>query len=302
MNTCLDCIPCFARQALEAARFVTDDPAIHERVMRGILLEAAQMDLSQSPPAIGQKLHRALRDLTGVYDPYREIKDYFNQTALEMLQGLSARIRDAGDPLFMALRVAIAGNVADLGANGDIRADEVGNAMDNILNEPFHGRVEDFRDMVSHARNILYLADNAGEIVFDRLLIERLPPERVTLAVRGMPVLNDATRADAEAAGLCDLVEVVDNGSDAPGTILADCSREFRRRFSMADLIIAKGQGNFETLSDTSVNIYFLFKAKCPVIANHVGLPVGTHVAIRGRHGGDDAFRVTGGTGGDVSG
>ncbi len=284
MNTFLDCIPCFARQALEAARFVTDDPAVHERVMRGILREAAEMDFSQSPPAIGQVLHRALRELTGVVDPYREIKEYFNQTALEMLPDLSARIRDSDDPLFMALRVAIAGNVIDLGVNGDLHVDEVKNTMANTLNEPFHGEIEDFREAVLHARKILYLADNAGEIVFDRLLIEQLPLDRVTLAVRGAPVLNDAVREDAKAAGLCDLVEVIDNGSDAPGTILADCSRDFRRRFSMSDLIIAKGQGNFETLSDTCANVFFLFKVKCPVIANHVGLAVGTHAAIRGCH------------------
>lgn len=284
MKTCLDCMPCFVRQALEAARFVTDDPVIHESVVRGILREAARMDFSQSPPAIGQKLHRLLRELTDVEDPYRQIKDHFNHAALSLLPILSARIREASDPLYMALRVAIAGNVIDLGVKGDIRAGEVTSAMDNILNEPFHGETEDFRDRIKNARNILYLADNAGEIVFDRLLIEQLPLHRVTLAVRGRPVLNDATLADAEAAGLCNLVEVIDNGSDAPGTILADCSRDFRRRFSMADMIVAKGQGNFETLSDTGDQIFFLFKAKCPVIANHVGLPVGTHVAIGGRH------------------
>ena len=284
MITCLDCIPCFMRQALEAARFVTDSPAVHESVMRGILLEVAKMDFTQSPPAIGQKLHRALRDLTHVDDPYREVKNHFNQAALEMLPDLSAKIQESADPIFMALRVAIAGNVIDLGANGDFRVKEVKIAMDNTLNEPFHGDVEDFRDKARDARKILYLADNAGEIVFDRLLIEQLQLDRVTLVVRGAPVLNDATRADAEAAGLCGIVEVIDNGSDAPGTILADCSRYFRRRFSMADLIIAKGQGNFESLSDSGENIYFLFKAKCPVIANHVGLPLGTHVAIRGCH------------------
>lgn len=285
MKTCLDCIPCFTRQALEAARFVTDDPAIHERVMRGILKEAAQMDFAQSPPAVGQKLHRSLRELAGVEDPYREIKDGFNRSALELLPDIADRIRNSADSLGMALRVAIAGNVIDLGAKGGIRAGGVINAMANILEEPFSGNVEDFRDAVRQARNILYLADNAGEIVFDRLLIEQLPLDRVTLAVRGMPVLNDATRTDAEAAGLCDLVDVIENGSDAPGTILSDCSREFRRRFSMADLVIAKGQGNFETLSDTGEHVFFLFKVKCPVIGNHVGLPVGTHVAIRGRHG-----------------
>ena len=281
MRTALDCIPCFARQALETARFVTDDPAVHERIVRDVLRMAAEMDLAQCPPAVAQRVHRQLREITGVDDPYRAVKDRFNRLALDMLPELSAKIEQSANPLYMALRLAIAGNVIDLGVNGDITEDETRRAVTGALDEPFHGDVEAFRQAVDDARSILYLADNAGEIVFDRLLIEQIPTGRVTVVVRGRPILNDATRVDAEAAGLCDLVEVIDNGSDAPGTILEDCSEEFCRRFAQADLVIAKGQGNFETLSDEPGNIYFLFKAKCPVIADHVGLPVGTQVAIR---------------------
>ena len=113
----------------------------------------------------------------------------------------------------------------------------------------------------------LYLADNAGEIVFDRLLIERLPAEKVTLAVRGGAVLNDATLIDAENTGITELVEVIRNGSDAPGTILEDCSEEFKRCFAAADLIVAKGQGNYESLSHFKKKIYFLLTVKCSVVA-----------------------------------
>jgi len=281
MKTHLDCIPCFLRQTLEAARFVTSDTAFHESILRDLLRETAGMDLSECPPAVGQKLHRRLRQMSGVADPYRKVKDHFNAMALEMLPDLAVRVENAVDPLFHALRLAIAGNVIDLGVKGGLGEGEVREAIQNTLNEPFHGDLDDFRDSVNEARSILYLTDNAGEIVFDRLLIEQLPLDRVTVAVRGAPVLNDAIREDAETAGLCRLVEVIDNGSDAPGTILADCCEDFRRRFDEADLIIAKGQGNFETLSGEENNIYFLFKAKCPVIASHVGLPVGTHVATR---------------------
>lgn len=100
----------------------------------------------------------------------------------------------------------------------------------------------------------------------------------MTVAVRGAPVINDATMEDARATGLCEIVEVIDNGSDAPGTVLKDCKPEFLRLYENADLIIAKGQGNYETLSDEQRDIAFLFKAKCPVIAAHVGMPVGSHV------------------------
>ncbi len=126
----------------------------------------------------------------------------------------------------------------------------------------------------------MYLADNAGEIAFDRLLIEQLPANRVALVVRGGPIINDATLVDARAVGLHEIVEVIDNGSDAPGTILEDCSAAFRERFEQADLVIAKGQGNFETLSDVRRPIRFLLKAKCPVIARHAGVPMGTHLLL----------------------
>lgn len=283
MNTHLDCIPCFVRQALEAARFVTDDKAIHESLLRDLLREASEMNLSQCPPAVGQKLHRRLRQMCGFADPYSKVKNRFNTMALEMLPDLATGVENAHDPLLHALRLAIAGNVIDLGVKGGIGEGEIRSAIQNTLNEPFHGDIDDFRASVKEAKRILYLADNAGEIVFDRLLIEQLPREHVTLAVRGAPILNDAILEDAKIAGLCSMVEVIDNGSDAPGTILSDCSESFRRRFDEADLIIAKGQGNFETLSDVESNIYFLFKTKCPVIASHIGLPVGTHVATRSK-------------------
>ena len=145
-----------------------------------------------------------------------------------------------------------------------------------------YGDFARFKSEVDEAREILYLADNAGEIAIDRLLIEELGPERVTLAVRGSAVINDATIDDARAVGLHELVRVIDSGSDAPGTILEDCSVELRERFRTADLIVSKGQGNFETLSDIDTDIFFLLKVKCPVIATHIGLPPGTHALVRG--------------------
>jgi len=282
METSLDCIPCFVRQALEAVRFVTDDPALHEKALREVLAMVAKLDLRKSPPVVAQQIHRRLRELTGQADPYRGAKDQFNRLGLRLLPGLLGRTASAADPLRMATRLAIAANIIDLGVNGRLTGEEVRRAIDHALVEPFCGDMGAFRQAISTARSILYLADNAGEICFDRLLIERLPTEKVTLAVRGGPVINDATLEDARAAGLHEIVEVVGNGSDAPGTILDDCSPAFRRRYEHADLIIAKGQGNFETLSEEPQNIFFLFKVKCPVIAARAGQELGTHVLRRG--------------------
>jgi uncharacterized protein with ATP-grasp and redox domains len=246
------------------------------------------MDLNQSPPAMVQRIHRRLREITGVTDPYRETKDWQNRVAMELLPTLRAKVEAAKDPLLMAARLAIAGNVIDMGVDGNLTEADVREALEQALKEPFFAEEERFRKAIAQAKSILYLADNAGEIALDSLLVEQLSPvspERVTLVVRGSPVLNDATRIDAQTVGLDKIVEVIDNGSDAPGTILGDCNQEFRQRFAKADLIIAKGQGNFETLSNELGNIFFLFKVKCAVIADLVNQPIGTQMLVHSRLG-----------------
>ena len=284
MKTFFDCIPCFVRQALDSVRLVTDDEVVHERLLREVLRAASEMDLRQSPPAMGQHIHQLIRRLTRQRDPYGEIKQRHNRLALELYPKLRALVRGSGSPLETALRLAIAGNVIDLGVNARLDESSVSEAIEGALSAPLNADVHAFAEAVSGARMILYLADNAGEIAFDRLLIEQMPVEKVTLAVRGAPVINDATMVDAQVAGIPGLVEVIDNGSDAPGTILEDCSPEFRRRFDRADLIVAKGQGNYETLGDVPKDIFFVLKAKCPVIARHLGCHVGSLVLQRSPH------------------
>jgi len=237
--------------------------------------------MSAPPPVMGQYFHRRLREITGLRDPYQQAKEKQNRLALDLFPGLKAEVESAADSLALATRIAVAGNIIDLGANGRLTEDDVLQAVHQALKEPLAGDWEKLRSAIAGARNILYLADNAGEIVFDRLLIEQILPKPVTVAVRGAPAINDALLADAHTAGLDKLVEIIDNGSDAPGTVLIDCSQEFKRRFAEADLIIAKGQGNYETLSDEQCNIFFLFKVKCPVIANHIGQPVGTQIVLK---------------------
>jgi len=291
LKATLDCIPCCLRQAVDTARLISSRPEDQEKIIRAVLqwlagLEMAGLDLPV-PPKLTQHLHRLIREVGGMADPYQAMKEYENEVALQLLPELRAQISTAADPLLMALRLAIAGNVIDAGVFGHIDAAQVQQAVRQALTEPFVGDVEDFRRAVSEAHHILYLADNAGEIVLDRLLIEQLSlssptrPTRVTVAVRGRPIINDATIADAVAAGIDQVAEVIDNGSDAPGTLLADCSATFRAVFEAADLVIAKGQGNFESLSDEPGNILFLLKAKCPVVANYLGVAPGTQVLTR---------------------
>lgn len=283
MHTCLDCIPCFVRQTLDAARMSSDDPAVHETILRDVLRWMSEMDLSVSPPAFAQRIHRRLRELTGVADPYAAEKKLHNEMAKRALPALRRDLEISDNALLTAANFAIAGNIIDMGAKTGLQESDLIAAIEHAAENELTGDTKAFVSAVRTAKQILYLCDNAGEIVFDRLLIEQLGPERVTAAVRGKPIINDALIKDAVAAGLTDLVPTLGNGSDAPGTVLDDCNEEFRTAFESADLIISKGQGNFETLSDSDRPIFFLFKAKCPVVAETAGVPLGTHVLRRNR-------------------
>ncbi len=276
MRTYLECIPCVVRQAVEAVRFATDDENIHEQVVREVLRIASEMDLRSSPPAMAAQIHRLIRRLTNNPDPYRQLKDRSNALGMRLYPRLKEQLGEVPDPLELAVRLSIAGNIIDAGLYGELDERRVLDTLSEAENAPLHGSVENLRTASRKVKDILFLADNAGEIAFDRLLIEQLGTEKITLAVRAHPTINDATRIDADAVGLTSLVEVIDNGSDVPGTILSECSPGFRDRFARADLIIAKGQGNYETLSDVDRPALFLFKAKCPVIVRYLSAPIGS--------------------------
>lgn len=285
MKTFFDCIPCLIRQAIDSLRLAGADEPTHEHVLREVLEAAARMDFGQPPAAMAQRVHRRIRELTGKPDPYLDAKARLNATALKLYPAFQQRLRLAPKPMELAVRLAIAANMMDLGVKTSLDDSQVCSALADSVAEPLQGDVDEFCRHAAEADRILYLTDNAGEIVFDRLLIEQMAVEKVTLAVKGGPVLNDATREDAEATGLADLVEVIDNGSDAPGTILDDCSPSFREHFDRADLIIAKGQGNYETLSESPRPIYFLLRVKCPIIARDLKCPIGTMVIRRSQPG-----------------
>ncbi len=281
MKTSLDCLPCLLRQATEAIRLGAKDEKVDVMVVRELLLASTTLDFDQPPPSLSGALQAQLREITGCADPYREAKQRFNRLALELLPPLAAAVARSEDPFGAAVRLAIAGNIIDLGAKSGLTEAEARRAATDALTQPLVGPLAALRRAAQHARRILYLCDNAGEIVFDRVLIEQLPRGRVTVAVRGQAVINDATREDALVAGLPEVAEVIDNGSAMPGTVLADCSPEFCRRFAEADLVIAKGQGNFESLHAERAPLFCLFRVKCPTVAVHCGHPVGSHVVWR---------------------
>jgi hypothetical protein len=266
------------RQAREAIALTGVDDATGFAVLRRVLRLMSELDWTLPPPVLGQKVHRLIRELTGNADPYAVVKERMNQRAAGLYPVWHRLFRKAHPPLEAAVRLAIVGNLLDVGAKTQLDDTNLQAAFEDALTAPLHGSVAEFAAAIRSARSVLYLADNAGEIVFDCDLLAQLPLGSCTLAVRGGPVLNDATLAEAQTAGLTDVCEVIANGSDAPGTLLDDCSPEFRRQFAAADLVIAKGQGNYESLANAPRAIFFLLKVKCAVLAESLGCPLGSLV------------------------
>ncbi len=283
MRTFVECVPCFLRQAIDTMRAIGADEEQTQEVLRKVLKAAVDFDFADPPPVMGRDIYRLIRRCIGDGDPFAEIKRRQNAFALELYPRAKAMVEAADDPFEAAARMAIAGNIIDLGAKTGLSEEEIIASMDSALHAELSGDPAEFEAAVKHAESILYLTDNSGEIIFDRLLVERLPLERVTLAVRGAPAINDALMEDARTAGLVDIVRVIGNGSDAPGTILEDTNDDFRAAFRQSDLIISKGQGNYETISHTTdKDVFYLLKAKCPVIARDLDCPVGAMIMRRG--------------------
>ncbi|MCG3197739.1 MAG: hypothetical protein GHCLOJNM_02229 [bacterium] len=250
----------------------------------------AEQPLDLSPAELSWGPIKMVYEKTGVHDPYAELKDRSNREALALLEEMREWIHTGEDPLETAARLAVAGNIIDLGIHKDY---DIHESIRRILEEGFViDDMERFREDLAGGETrgenpeVLYICDNAGEIAFDRLfietLIEHFPRTRFTATVNGGPVLNDALQEDAEFVGLTDIVPVIDNGYDLLGTVLPACSPEFVEAFERADWVISKGQANYETLDGVSDKVVFLLKAKCEPIAAHVGVAIYQGVFKRG--------------------
>lgn len=280
MRTDPACIPCFLRGADETARLLGLSGSDRQRFASEAGSLAARHDPTCSPAILGQQVQRRLRALVGP-DPYAAIKAVSNALAWRLLPEIAARVAADRDPFEAALRYAIAGNCIDFGKGHGIGEPEVLATLARLAALRLDADlVERIRRLCAAARRIVFLADNAGEIIFDRLLLERLPAKRVIVIVRGGPVINDATLADASEARLDEFARVIDSGSDAPGTVVADLTRPAWTALAEADLVIAKGQGNFESLEPGGRDHVHLLLVKCAVVAGQTGLAQGAPAII----------------------
>ncbi len=284
MNIHLECIPCTINSYLRLAGTGIVPESRQEPILRRLLEDLTGLDYDQSPPVLGRRMHRLIRECLGDNDPYRLIKKKYNRIMMEMYPKLEALIKGSEDPLDTAIRLAIAGNVIDSGPQhqADVsdtirRVAEAELAIDDTLQ---------LRRDLAQADSLLYIGDNAGEIVVDKLLLSLVDVNRKYFAVRDSPVINDATIEDATMTGMDHIAEVITTGDDAPGAVWESVSEEFRDIFEKADIIISKGQGNLEGLLDVPHrNIYFLLVTKCDLIADRLGTGKGEFIVKKGGTG-----------------
>ena len=272
MKTKPECLSCFIRQMDRVAdRFGASDKIKKEAAGRiNKFLEIADLDLP--PPYLSEGIYRIITDSVGKTDPYRSIKKSQNDKVLSMEKRITGAIKRSNDPVMTAVKYSIAANTIDFGAqeiNDDVEK-AIKLIADTQLPQP---AVERFFNDLRSADKAAFVLDNAGEIVFDKILIETIKESfdiEFTAVVRGGPIINDVTIDDAKYVGIDQYAEIVEASYAAPGA-LARKDERLKNLFDDSDLIISKGQGNFESLSESRWRVYFLFLAKCDVVAELTG-------------------------------
>jgi uncharacterized protein with ATP-grasp and redox domains len=283
----LDCIPCFLRQGLQAARFASKDEKIQENVLRKIMYSLLEEKWTSTPPILARIVHQTVKSYTGTQDPYKEVKRESNKRILSQYSHYTSMIQRSTNPFLTALKLAIAGNIIDYGALSDFDLDK---SVQKILTtHPAIDKSSELQHRIERANHLFYLADNAGEIVFDRMFLEtinqlRTDPLKVTFVVKGGPIINDATEEDFHAVALTQIpdIEMVKVGIGIPDTGPERNDPKFLDLMKAADVVISKGQGNYEALSEEK-DVFFLLLAKCKIVARDLKVPLGSIVIHHGR-------------------
>ncbi|NHB69726.1 damage-control phosphatase ARMT1 family protein [Perlabentimonas gracilis] len=272
------CVPCFLTTYKRLFRKF-DVSETQQKVFLEYFYTTIENDGSGFAPIIQRNLNKTFCRILNIEDPFKEEKDESNRVALELYDKWKPKVIESESPFNLALKLAIAGNIMDYGAS---KSFDIHKTIDRVIASDFTvDKSELLKQGLKKARKVLYLGDNAGEIVFDRLFIETIMHGNINFAVKGEHVLNDVTMDDSVQVGMHYAADVISNGYDAPSTILERCSREFQEDFRSADLIISKGQGNLEgLLSESDPRIFFLLMVKCDLIAETLGVKKGDFVVF----------------------
>jgi len=285
MRLQLECLPCFLRQVLEATKIVNAPEEVKEKAMLKTLDILKSFKSFSTPPELAKVIHHELKDLLEEKDPYKSLKNECIDLAKKVLTELKENLERGDDKERLEFRVRLSGvgNTFDAGAYSvkDMKK-LVASIKDELKKDFAVWHFEKFWKLLNKAKKVLIIGDNAGETVFDKVLIEELRKyAEVTYAVRPEPIINDATVEDAVNSGIDEVAKIITTGCSLPGVVLKECNQEFLKEFNQADVVISKGQGNFESLSEEKKpGLFFLLKVKCPVIARHIGIGVGNYVFL----------------------
>ena len=280
----LDCIPCFIRQALQAGRFAIDDKEIQQQILKEVMKTLIDSDWDVNTSTMGNIVGNIVKILTNNSDPYYKEKKHYNRVAMDMYPDIEHLINKAKDPLYTAVKLAIAGNIIDFGAKETF---DLNKTISKVLKSPLEiDNYESLRETIKTTQTLIYLSDNSGEIVFDKLLLETILKigkiQKITFVVKGIPFLNDAMFEDAQDIGL-DKIPQIEFSKVCVGsseTCSSKTSPSFLAMLKGSDMVISKGQANYEDLCNQDY-IYFLLMVKCPVVAKHMNVPVGSTI-LRG--------------------
>lgn len=276
------CLFCFSKAFEKLLDQHIDDTTEQYRLSKRFFGFLSEIDTDQPTPVIAREIHAMIREYLKNPDPYYDQKIRSNEQAREIVEDLKVRVYNSPDPANLALRYALAGNIIDYGPGHDF---DIKQTIQHLETTDFAiDHSNELAEKIKSARKILYLGDNAGEILFDKLLIETMKHPDVTFVTRGSPVINDVTLKEAREVGMYDVAKVIDSGYDAPSTVIERSGEALKKAFDAADLIIAKGQGNFEGLMHRDDDrLWFLLMVKCQVIGNYLGVKKG-EVVVSNNH------------------
>ena len=274
----LDCLPCIFRQVLESARMATDDKELIREIMNDYARMVPEIKNDTMAPIIAGKMQKLIKEKTGIADPYQQFKEENMKSAKSFLPVVKKEINKADDSVFAALVMSAMGNSIDAGVSLDVDIEtNIESALKNGFVKSDYNR---FKKDLDKADEVLIIADNAGEAVFDKILLKELNNYdiKLTYVVREIPILNDISQKEAKDLEVAKYAKIISSGSTAPGMVMEEASPEFKKSYKNSDIIISKGQGNLEGLSDVKEKIYYLLKAKCNLVAELLGVEVGDFV------------------------
>ncbi len=277
MKAVSECSYCYLKQAHTSISLVLKDEKKILAYLKKLFPLIESFSLNKTPCEYSTLVLKEVNKLLGVSDPYLEEKKMCNVLALEWESHLRRLLLNSREPLRTAIKLSVVGNVIDLGIKEQI---DIKKSIEQIFSQGF--TIDDSDIMIQKAKsdsnqNILIIGDNAGEILFDKILVEELLKHtpNVVYVVKSGPVINDALLEDAEAVGMIGICKIIETGNDWAGAIEEKCSEEMKEHLRKADIIIAKGQANYETLTETCYPVFYTLKAKCSPVADHLEVKMG---------------------------